>query len=173
MGFFHQAGHYLQQSRIDYRHSAGSLSQALNLHLDRRPALGKISDDMAWVFQVFAVTVGGSECYRSCAHEAVAVAGVTRRHPEDRAANDLPTVQHHQPVHRPDKLRTPRPPAHHFGYWQRSQSVFDTFRHEVTGERPGLRCPVHEPRALVCFILNQLVNAHPARSRKTGCRSSW
>ncbi|GIT49004.1 MAG: hypothetical protein Ct9H300mP14_09320 [Gammaproteobacteria bacterium] len=47
VGFFHQAGHYLQQSRIDYRHSAGSLSQALNLSLDRRPALGKISDDMA------------------------------------------------------------------------------------------------------------------------------
>ena len=47
VGFFHQAGHYLQQSSIDYRHSAGSLSQALNLCLDGRPALGKISDDVA------------------------------------------------------------------------------------------------------------------------------
>ena len=47
VGFFHQAGHYLQQSSIDYRDTAGSLSQAFYLCLDHRPTGGKISDDVA------------------------------------------------------------------------------------------------------------------------------
>ena len=47
VGFFHQAGHYLQQSSINYWDPAGSLSQALNLFLDCRPAGGIINDDVA------------------------------------------------------------------------------------------------------------------------------
>jgi hypothetical protein len=102
------------------------------------------------------------------AHEAVAARAVARLQPQHRPRNDVRSVQHHQPMHRPHELRVARSPAHHL----RDRQLLQCRRHHVGKNAvkgnallDGLR---HDDFSLGRVLLHKGIHRDAMLVRKSG-----